>query len=183
MKLKFENDLLLCIAEDWKKLEYNEKSFLSKIAFECITYLNDNGDLQFMLKGYKLDSKILVVKRILALAKEYFIEIDESVEVYLQELLKQEKEEEDLYLKQYKLECKERMWAHRQKVGCEGCEHSKRYGDAWFGCGLSGDDLNVRIAEFYNYKTKCNELFHETGIPNEHCKDFFQFREVKKAEV
>lgn len=179
MKLKVENEILLGTAEDWKKLEYNERTFLSKIVYECLTYINGNGELEFMTKCYQLPSLILVVKKIVSLAKEYLIEIDESVNEYINALIERKREEDAAFSRQFALTQRLEKWERRQKLGCDGCKYLEQY-DGVCKCRYSEDDLDTRITQYYNAKNRVYELFHETGIPNEHCIEYVQI--IKKSE-
>lgn len=117
---------------------------------------------------------------LLTYAKKYGVEVDNSfIEVYNNEAkrLKTKHGQEELLRH---INFKRQVWETTQKNGCICCQYCERIGDGWFKCKYSGDELETRISEYWDPITNVMVMFHEVGVPNEHCRDYYNER-IKEA--
>ena len=175
MRIEIQNDNVICIAEDWKNLQRNEREFLSKSFFNAIwTEFTKDGNLMMGKGSSNAIGLYQRLKSIIYLAECYGIELTDEVGQY-EERLKAEMEQERIKLEQaHAAKMLRERWEARKLTGCDYCKYSEQVGAAWFRCKLSGDELNCRVSSVYDYERQTLDLFHECGVPNEHCKDYFK---------
>ena len=178
MRVEIENGIVVCGTDsDWKALPENEHDFLSK-CYPWWQGFTESGKLMWFKfnPNATAQTKAYAMNMMIIYAKERSIEVTDEVKGLYSEL--KEAAEEELILQERLafLECKRRTWEYRQRTGCEDCNSCERIGDGWFRCKYSGDELEARFSEVWDPVTQCMLMFHEVGIPNTHCKDYYQER-------
>ena len=179
MKVELENGIIVCGTDsDWKQLPENEHEFLSK-CYPWWQYFTESGKLKwFKFNTDRAATHEYAMRRMIKHAETCKVEVTEEV----RELYKtwNERAEEDRVLQERLafLEGKRRAWEYRQRTGCADCKSCERIGDSWFRCKYSGDDLEVRFSEVWDPVTQSMIMFHEVGVPNAHCKDYYQERKL-----
>ena len=178
MRVEIENSAIVCGTDsDWKKLPDNEREFL----YKCYTMwegFTKTGKLKWYETNSSAGTKEERYRRMLRNAESCGVEVAQEVLEVIQALKAQAEDERILAERLAFLEAKRKAWERRERVGCEGCQNCERIGDGWFKCHYSGDDLEARFSEIYDPVTQCNLMFHEVGIPNAHCKDYYQERKT-----
>ena len=181
MIVDVKNEDIVCIADDWKALQDNERKFLSQCYFNGVwTHFDDGGRL-VMRKEDDAARQEKIIHAMGYAAEQNNIKVSEGVADLLLIVKEKQKKEEERRIAEKIIEMKRSSWEYRQKRGCEGCRMCKVVGDASFVCGYSGDDLDCRFAEVWNLELKMMDIFHEVGVPNEHCKDYFGERIGRKS--
>lgn len=179
MKIVYRKDFLPKVyLEGWnhKTATDDEYAFMQACEKQMMWWELDDG--------VQLTSPTDIVRRVnlwralLEYAKKYGIEVDGSFYSIYEEAEKQlqtKKGQEELLAY---VNLKSKTWENRQKTGCMFCKYSERIGDGWFICKYSGDELEMRISEYWDQVTNMMVTFHEVGVPNEHCKDYYQERKL-----
>ena len=178
MRVEVENGIIVCGTDsDWKQLPENEHNFLYKCYGFWVGFTK-NGKLQHSPTTRSADLQEWSMRGMLLAAETCGVEVTEEVRKLYAEL--KEKAAEELLLKERLafLEMKRKTWESRERTGCDGCRECERIGDGWFRCKHSGDDLEARFSEVWDPVTQCMVIFHEVGIPNAHCKDYYQERKL-----
>lgn len=177
MRVEVEDGIVVCSTDsDWKLLPENEHDFLHK----CFTFwegFTRNGKLKwYEVNTDRADTHEWRMRQMLNNAAACGVEVSEEVREIYAEL--KAKADAEMLLKERLafLESKRRAWEYRERTGCEGCGACERIGDGWFKCQHSGDELEARFSEAWDPVTKCMIIFHEVGVPNAHCKDYYQER-------
>lgn len=179
MKIEMRNGEVVCVAEDWKNLSSNESNYLANCYWTAIwTGLTEDGNLRFNSTGDTYEVKRRLAGAI-AHAKNAEVEVTPEIGEYFRQLTLRASEAYEKQQKAHKAELLRERWENRKKTGCDNCPYCEEVGDAWFRCRLSGDELDCRIGSVYNHYSQMLELFHESGIPNEHCKDYY-VEEIKR---
>ena len=177
MKIEIENGEVVCsTTSDWKRLPENEHKFLS----DCYTYaiwtsFTASGKIKMRVQE-KAKYAVELFRMMFVCAKAHEIEIAQEVVELWQEWKQKAAEELLLEERLAFLEGKRKAWERRQRDGCDGCQHCERIGESWFRCKYSGEDLTARFSEVWDPVTRCMIIFHEVGVPNAHCKDYYQER-------
>lgn len=170
IRVGMKDGVLVCTADDWKKLESNERKFLAECYRSIIWFsYSEGGDLTFNPHG-DADSKVRRIYSMKFHASNNGIEVAEDVEEYLVRLKDIAREAEERAEAARRAELAKALWKDRQENGCEGCRYSIQIGDDWFRCQYSGDELDSKFMEKWNPTIMAMEIFHEVGVPNEHCK-------------
>lgn len=177
MRVEIENGVVICGTDsDWKNLPDNEHEFLHK----CYTFwegFTKEGKLKWHeLYSSRPDTDEWRFRQMISYAESCGVEVSEEVREHYRAIKEKAEEYRIIKERQYFLEAKRRTWEQRERNGCEGCRECARIGDGWFRCRYSGDDLEARFSEVYDPATQCMIIFHEVGIPNAHCKDYYQER-------
>lgn len=174
MKIEVINGEIVCTSSSWKKLKDEERRFLSHCAYENIWgTFNKSGHLE-LYKSYTTQDKIRRVKFIISESAKCNVECTDELSEIL-ETLKNQAETERILKEKKELEnFFKARWESRKKGGCDGCKYFLRMGEMFCKCNYSGEMLETKISPKYNFKTQCLELFHETGIPNDNCKDSYE---------
>lgn len=176
MKIELENGKIVLSAENWKALTEKEHEYLHKCyAYGMWVDFTPSGKLKFR-EYEKAKYQVELIRIMFSLAEAANVAHEEEVETVYNQL--REKALEELLLEERKafLEQKRRTWECRERTGCEGCRDCERIGDGWFRCLYSGDDLEARFSEVWDPVSRCMIIFHEVGVPNAHCKDYYQER-------
>ncbi len=183
MRIEMENGTVVCAAENWKTLSYDEHKFLS----DCYGYavwvdFTASGKLKMQMPGKAWHAQRVaqLLRIMLAFAKAHNIEVRECVNSFYNEWKAKADEEKAQEEKLAYIESLRQRWESRQRTGCADCRECERIGDAWFRCKHSGDELDTRFSEVYDPVTQCMLIFHEVGVPNEHCKDYYQERKESR---
>lgn len=181
MRIEVQNGEVVCVAEDWNALEKHEREFLSDCYWNaCWTDFTAEGNLS-MRKVSDVNAAYTVVFSIISNAEKYGIEVSEDVVAYKEALAEQKKTAYAREAQARAAELRRANWKARKSQGCDFCQYCKRLGDASFQCLYSGDELDCRIGQYWDGRRGVYELFHESGEPNEHCKDFYK-EEIQKTE-
>lgn len=177
MKVEIENGILVCGTDsEWKNLPENEHEFLH----DCFGFW-EGFTKEGKLRWYELhtsNSETLEwrMRHMLLYAKTYDVEVTDEVRALYAEIKERADEERRLKRQAEILESKRRKWEYRERTGCADCRLCERIGDGWFRCQHSGDELEVRFSEVWDPVSKSMIIFHEVGVPNVHCKDYYQER-------
>lgn len=177
MRVEIEQGIVVCDTDsDWKDLPENEHEFL----YKCYSYwegFTKSGKLKwYKLSSNRAETEEWRMRSMITHAYTCNVEVSQDVLREFERIKEQAKEELLLKERLAFLESKRRKWATRERDGCEGCMDCIRVGDGWFKCGYSGDDLETRFSEVWDPVTQCMIIFHEVGVPNAHCKDYYQER-------
>ena len=189
MRIELKDGEIVCVMSAWKELNFNEKKFYDKCYWHHIfdgysEELNEKGGYLTYRKGH-LDLTATEFNQrlngLFYLAETYQIEVAEEVREYRKKAREKANEERKRVEFAQAIQFKRDVWESRKRSGCQGCQYSEQVGDSLFLCNHSGDELDTRICEYYDIFTGVNEMFHEMGEPNEHCKDYFNERIKEKV--
>jgi hypothetical protein len=178
LRVEVENGIIVCGTDsDWKNLPENEHEFLYKCYGFWVGFTK-NGKLLHSSTTKSADLQELFMRRMINAAETCGVEVTEEV----REIYKDWKAraEEDRIIQEWLafMESKRKTWEYRERTGCDGCRECERIGEGWFRCKRSGDDLEARFSEVWDPVTQCMVIFHEVGVPNAHCKDYYQERKL-----
>lgn len=180
MRIEMLNGKVVCRTDDWKALEENEQKFLSSESW-TMTWVWGKDEFNGMLvmrECPNAKSRVTLLHNTFYHAKESNVEITDETSRYLSDQYQAALAEEDLKRREKEAIRRRQSWKYRQEQGCDGCEFNIQIGDGDFKCGYSGDMLDSQFMSIWNVEHKCEDIFHETGIPNAHCKDFYK-EEIK----
>ncbi|MBQ9113880.1 MAG: hypothetical protein IJY05_03050 [Clostridia bacterium] len=179
MRVDYINGKIVCVADDWNALTNRERDFLRDCYWSAIwTNFNADGHLE-MGDRSSARSYVRAFSTMILSAEKNGILLPEKVRElkdFYSELSKEEYEKAE---RQREAERRKQMWKIRKENGCGTCNHLCKTGDSDFKCKYSGDMLNAMFYDEYNPITRVYEMFHETGVPNEHCKDYVSERQTK----
>lgn len=176
MKVDFINGKIVCIAADWNKLGENERKFLSECYWRGIWGdFDENGHLPFRTPdtAQEIHKKLC---HIVQSGEWNKVEITDGVFAIKDKYEPIAEKERNEWEAARQAVLRQEKWESRKKNGCGGCKHCMQIGDGWFRCLYSGDELDSRMYNEYNYVTNVYEMFHEMGEPNEHCKDYVEVK-------
>lgn len=177
MKVEIENGILVCWTDnEWKQLSEKEHEFL----YKCFGYW-EGFTKDGKLRWYELhtsDAETLErrMRLMLLYADMYDVDVSEAVREQYTEIKARADEEQRLKRQAELLEAKRRKWEYRERTGCADCRMCERIGSGWFRCNHSGEELEARFCEVWDPKSRSMIMFHEIGVPNAHCKDYYQER-------
>lgn len=181
MRVEVKNGVIVCSAADWNKLADNERKFLSACYWTaCWTDFDEEGNLVMRKSSYEADTYRTLIN-VLVNAANNHVEVTDEARAYKERYKTAVMEEERRQKESHEAEIARERWDSRKKHGCDYCKYCLKMGDGWFKCVYSGDELDSRLGEHWNVERGVYELFHESGEPNEHCKDFY--KETKKRRV
>lgn len=182
VEIRVKNDTVIAFSNDWKSLTDNERSFFQKCYFHAIwTAFDDDGNLVMQSVETSI-KKAWLISRVVELAKSLKIDVSVEVEDLLDRLRKAQKKDEERAKTAREIEMLQLRWKARKKSACNNCQYCEQTGDGCFRCRYSGDELDVRMIDRWDVLNGVYELFHETGEPNEHCKDYYEEKIVKRTE-
>lgn len=94
---------------------------------------------------FEAEANYRALKKVIALADEYGIEIEDAVIAYKDELEARVEELNRQYYAEQEREQMTALWKKVQKRGCKGCKHLCRtgYDDEYF-CAASGERLEIK---------------------------------------
>lgn len=179
MRIDYINDKFVCVADDWNRLERNERLFfVGSFAWEGF---DSNGHLKMYEHTSNL-SNLHAYSRLLHYAELCEIAITDTAKKKAQEMFDYYTEQVNINhekrLREEQARFRKETWERRKRDGCGMCKNLLKTGDCDFKCKYSGDMLNTMFYDEYNPITNVYEMFHETGVPNEHCKDFVSERQT-----
>lgn len=179
MRVDYIGGKIVCVAEDWNNLTSKEKDFLRDCYWIGIwTNFNADGHLE-MGERVSARSYVQAFATIILSAKTNGIPLPEKAKELKEFYSKLNTIEFERAERQREAERRKKSWETRKKNGCGNCSFLRKIGDSDFQCKYSGDMLNTMFYDEYNPITKDYEMFHETGVPNAHCKDFVSERQTK----
>ena len=179
MKVDYINGKIVCVAENWKVLSNKERGFLQDCFWIAIwTNFDADGNL---VMGERKDAQSYVQAFLVIItsAKKNEIAICDKVNELLNFYRELSKEEFAREERQRNVLFRKEVWESRKKNGCGTCRKLLQTCDDGFKCMYSGDELETKFYDEYNPITRVYEMFHVTGVPNEHCKDFVSERQMK----
>lgn len=179
MRVEVENGIIVCGTDsDWKNLPENEHEFLAK-CYPWWQGFTENGKLKwYKFNTDRAETHEYSMRRMLAYAETCEVEVTEEVREIYKDWKARAEEDRIIQERLAFLESKRKTWESRERTGCDGCRECERIGEGWFRCKHSGDDLEARFSEVWDPVTQCMVIFHEVGIPNAHCKDYYQERKL-----
>lgn len=178
MKVEVENGIIVCGTDsDWKNLPENEHNFLYK-SYGFWVGFTKNGKLKHSSITKSTDLQEWSMRGMLLAAEMCEVEVTEEVREIYKDWKARSEEDRIIQERLAFMELKRKTWERRERTGCDGCRECERIGEGWFRCKHSGDDLEARFSEVWDSVTQCMVIFHEVGIPNAHCKDYYQERKL-----
>lgn len=173
MKIDIIENQLVCIADDWKNLSKEEHDFLRTCYLEQTWVgFTEEGYLKFY-EGNSCQWRERRMKRMLEAANARSVEVSEAAKTWIDNfmnLVSEEKRQEEIARE---VALKRERWEDRQKRGCQLCKYSRKFGDGDFWCEYSKEWLDFRLGECWDPVKGIMYMFYEIGIPNNHCKDYF----------
>ena len=180
MRIELKDGKVVCLADDWKNLSPEERKFLSAESWTMTwNWGKDEFDgVLVMRECINARSKVTLLHNTFNNAKENGVEISEETRKFLNDQYQAALAEEERNRQDQEAIRRRFLWKNRQENGCDGCPFKEQIGDGDFQCKFSGDLLDSRFMSVWNMEHQCQDIFHETGVPNEHCKDFYK-EEIK----
>lgn len=183
MRIEVRNGKIV-IAGDFENFPHSVRAFFHECYFLNMWVGNPvDGFLTFNgREDTDIKTQYEWLKTLFEYSYKFGIERTEEVESVFKEITEkyfEYRKQEDKILE---VQRRREFWEIRQKNGCDLCQYCQKFGDGDFKCLLSGDYLDIRISSVYNYELGIEEMFHESAVPNNHCKDFFK-DEIKQREI
>lgn len=186
MKIVYRQEFIPKVyLEGWNHVTATENEYAFMQACEKQMMWWDFDDGVQLTYPTDIVRRVKLWRSLLEYANKYGIEVDEAF------LCIYEKAEKELQTKEGQEELlayvnlKRSAWKNRQEMGCMFCKDCEQIGKGWFRCKYSGDDLATRVSEYWDQVTNTVEMFHEVGVPNEHCRDYYneRIKEVNHGQI
>lgn len=180
MKIERNGNTLICVEVD--KLTDGDDRFFQACYIHGLWIEDEESETRFKLRYCENVVRLEeCIRLVLRYAEKFGCTVDKAVFVLAHSLQSECETEKARAIKAREVEMARLRWARRKETGCEYCTRCKKLGDADFFCGYSGDRLDCRM-DLYHYDpvTRQTIAFYEIGEPNEHCKDYFEEKIIRR---